>query len=130
MPHILHKDLRQAGDLQQDLRLQALRRHRLQEGLLGLDPAQVPVGVLHGVVVVVPPANQAHGLLPVQLLIALFQMDVQILPWGRVIIIHVEGDLEVDAANGVHQPAHRLPLDHHIEVRDDAGELAHLFSGR
>ena len=74
-----------------------------------------------------PPANQAHGLLPVQLLIALFQMDVQILPWGRVIIIHVEGDLEVDAANGVHQPAHRLPLDHHIEVRDDAGELAHLF---
>ena len=50
-----------------------------------------------------PPADQAHGLLSVQLLIALLQMDMKILSRGRVIVIHVKGDLEVDAADGLHQ---------------------------
>ena len=74
-----------------------------------------------------PPADQAHGLLSVQLLIALLQMDMKILSRGRVIVIHVKGDLEVDAADGLHQPAHRLPLDDHIEVRGDTSEFSHLF---
>ena len=114
----------QAGGLQQDLRLQALGRHRLQEGLLGLHPAQVSVGVLHRVVVVVPPADQPHGVLAAEGLLASLQVDVQVL--GRVVVVHVKGHVELYAADGVHQLAHGLPLDHHIEIGDDAGELAHL----
>ena len=124
---VLHKDLGQSGSLQQGGGLEALGGHRLQEGLLGLNPAQVPVGVLYGEIVVVAPADQAHGLFAVELLIALFQVDVQVLTRGGIVIVHIKGDIKVHAAQGLHHLAYRIPLHHYVEVGDDAGELAHLF---
>ena len=73
------------------------------------------------------PADQAHGLIAIQLLIAFLQVDMQVLSGGRIVIIHVKGYIKVHAAQGVHHLAHSLPLDHHIEVRGDTGKLSYLF---
>ena len=109
---------------QQHIGLEALLYHRRQEGLLGFDAAQIPVRIAVAAVVVVAVAHHPHGGLSVQQLIALTQMDVEVL--GGVVIVHVPGDIEVDPADGVHQLAHRIPLNNHMEVGVDAGELAHF----
>ena len=52
-------------------------------------------------------------------------MDVQVLV--GIVIVHVEGHIKVDPVQSVHQLAHRIPLQEHIKVGVDAGELAHFL---
>ena len=129
--HVLKEDLGNAGDGAHlcDL-LEALLNGRLEEGLLGLDTAQVAVGVARVedvavVVAVVTPAQQLHGLVAVDKLIALLEVNLEVL--GQVVVVHPAGDVKVHAADGVHQLAHGLPLHHKGVVRDEAHQLADLL---
>ena len=119
--HIFKQDVGEGADLGPVLQLQALGRHRLEEGLLDLHPGGVSIV---GAVAVLPPADHLHGVLPVQEAVALLLVDVEVLI--GVVVVHGEGDVEPHAAQGLHHPAHSLPLHHHVEVRRHAGEVAHL----
>ena len=121
--YILREDLHQGGQLQEGSGLKALLRRRLQEILLDHQPAHIPPGV--AAVVVLPVADHLHGIVPVQQAQARLLVDMQVLI--GVVIVHVEGDLEFHAADGVHQLADGLPLHHHIEVGADARQLGHLI---
>ena len=52
-------------------------------------------------------------------------MDVQILV--GIVVVHIIGHIKLHAAQCVHDLADGLPLHRHIEVWDDAGEIAHLL---
>ena len=76
-------------------------------------------------IVVVAVAQHAHGLLSVEFLIALADVDGQILI--GVIVIHIPGHVEPHAAHGVHDFTHGLPLDDHLVVRLKAHQLGDLL---
>ena len=76
-------------------------------------------------IIVLPPADDLHGVVAIQLTVARLLMDVQILI--GVVVVHVKGDIKVHAAQSVHQVADGLPLHQNIEVRCDAGDLGHLL---
>ena len=95
-----------------------------EQVLLDLDAADVPLGVdARCTVVVLPEPEDLHDLLPVQVLEALADVDVQVL--GGVVVVHVHGDLEVHPVDGGGQPAHRLPLHHDVEVGGEADGVRH-----
>ena len=120
--HILLEHLHQLVDLGDVLQLQKLLQHRFQKGLLGPDAADVAVLIAIGAV---PEADHAHGLLPVQKLIALVQMDGQVLK--GVVVIHIPGYIEPDPAHGIHDLSHGLPLHDHLKVRLKAHQLRDLL---
>ena len=120
--HVLREDLRVAGDL---LGIgQHLFKDRFQKGLLGADAADV-LRAIAGAVVVVAEAHHLQGVLPVQMLHALFQVDVQVLI--GVVIVHVQGDLKVHAADLVHQLHEGFQVHLHREVHGDAQGVGHRF---
>ena len=75
--------------------------------------------------VVFPPADHLHGVVAGEQAIALFLLDHQVLQ--RVVVIHGVGHVEPDAAHGVHDLAHGLPLQNHLVVRGEAYQLADLL---
>ena len=125
---MVHEDADKFPDLRHVAQLQDLLGHGLQKRLLGLRAAQVAIRVAGrytvGTGVVMAVADHAHGLLPVEDLEALLQVDVQILV--GVVIVHIPGHVEFHAAYGVHQLPHSLPLNDDVEVRDNASEIPHL----
>ena len=123
--HVVLEHLDKIVDLGDVLDLQELIQHGLQECLLGLDTAQVAVRVAVVHIIVMAIAQHAHGALAVQQLIALADMDGQILV--RIVIVHVPGHIEPDPAHGVHDLANSLPLDDHLVVRLKAHQLGNLF---
>ena len=70
-------------------------------------------------------AHHLQGVLPVQVLHALFQVDVQVLI--GVVIVHVQGDLKVHAADLVHQLHEGFQVHLHREVHRDAQGVGHRF---
>ncbi len=70
-------------------------------------------------------ADDAHGLLAVQELGPLLDVDVEVL--GGVVVVHVPGHVELHAVHRVHDLPYGLPLDDHIPVRHHAGEAGHLL---
>ena len=130
--HIVEKDLGQSGNLIHRHVVQAGLDNGLQEVLLGLDAAQVAVGIAAVNnqlavfdLVVLTPAQQLHGLVAVDLLRTGLQVNVEVL--GAVVIIHVVGHIEPHRADGIHQLAHGLPLHHHGEVRLEADQVGDLL---
>ena len=123
--HVLLEDLGKLIDLAHVLHLKELLDHGFQKRLLGLDPAQIAVrvAVLHVVVMAV--ADHAHSLLAAQELIALLDVDGQVLI--GVVVIHVPWHVEIHAADGVHQLAHGLPLDNDLIIRLKAHQLGYLL---
>ena len=86
------------------------------------DAVMIAVGT---VLVVFPPADHLHGVVAGEEAIALFLFDHQALQ--RVMVIHGVGHVEPDAAHGIHDLAHGLPLQHHLIVRGKAHQLADLL---
>ena len=86
------------------MQLQKLARHGLKQLVLHVDAADIAVGIR------VAEAEHAHGLIAVEVLIALLDMDAQILT--GVVIVHIDRDVEVDAAHGVNE------LDEHLHVKE------------
>ena len=125
---MVHEDADKFPDLRHVAQLQDLLGHGLQKRLLGLRASQVAIRVAGryaiGTGVVMAVADHAHGLLPVEDLEALLQVDVQVLV--GVVIVHIPGHVEFHAAYGVHQLPHSLPLNDDVEVRDNASEIPHL----
>ena len=126
--HALLEHLGKLVDLADVLQLQKLLHHGFQQCLLGLDPAQVPVRIAqhHAVFpVVVAVAQHLHGVFAGEQAIALFLVDGQILI--GVVIVHVPGHVKPDAAHGLHDLAHGLPLHDHLVVRLKAHQLGDLL---
>ena len=72
-------------------------RHGFQKRLLRADAAEVLLPAVAGVVVVVAEAHDLHGLLAVEVLQSLFEVDVQVLV--GVVVVHILGHVEVDAVD-------------------------------
>ena len=78
-------------------------------------------------VVVLPVADDLHGIVAAEQAQPRLLVDVQVLTGGGVVIVHIEGDLKLHAAHGIHQFSDGLPLHDDVEVRGDARQAAHLF---
>ncbi|CDB30055.1 unknown [Firmicutes bacterium CAG:137] len=85
---------------------------------LHVHPAQVLVSVA------LPEANQAHGLVSVQLLLALLQVDIEVL--GGVFIEHIHGDVELHPAHQVHHIHEGVQGDQHIAVRPVTDDVRYI----
>ena len=86
------------------MQLQKLARHGLKQLVLHVDAADIAVGIR------VAEAEHTHGLIAVEVLIALLDMDAQIL--SGIIIVHIDRDVKIDAAHGVNE------LDEHLHVKE------------
>ena len=126
---MLHKDFYEFFDFAHIFQLQRLFDTRLQKRLLGLGPAQIAVGIAghHAVSppVIVAVADHAHGLFSIEDLKAFLQMNVQVLI--RIVVVHIAGYIEFHATQGIYQLTHGFPLNEHIEIRHDAGQIADLL---
>ena len=71
-------------------------RHGLQKLLLGLHPAQILAAVA-GTVVIVTEADHPQGVRAVEVLHSLLEVDAEVL--DGVIVVHVDGDLKINAAD-------------------------------
>ena len=120
--NVLLEHLGKLADFGHVLDLKHLLQHSLQKSLLGLDPPDVAVAVSIGAV---PEPDDPHGLLTVELLVSLLDMDGEILI--GVLIIHVPGNVEVHAAHGVHDLAHGFPFHDHLVIRLEAHQLGDLL---
>ena len=126
--HVLLEDLGELVDLADVLQLQKLAHHGLEEGLLGLDAPQVPVGIAPHVAVlrvIVAVAEHLHGVLACEQAVALRLVDGEVLV--GVVVVHILGHVKPDAAHGLHDLAHGLPLHHHLVVRLEAHQLGDLL---
>ena len=70
-------------------------------------------------------AEHLHGVISGEEPIALLLMDRQVLI--GVIVVHIPGHVEPDAAHGVHDLANGLPLHDHLVVRLKAHQLGDLL---
>ena len=120
--HILLKHLGKLIDFGHVLDLEHLLDNRFQESLLGLDTADITVGIA---ILAVPEPDHTHGLLTVKLLIALADMDGQILI--GILVVHIPGHIKVHTANGVHDLAHSFPFHDNTIVRLEAHQLRDLL---
>ena len=126
--HVLLKDLHELVDLGEVLQLQKLAQHGLEESLLGLDTPQVPVGIAPHVPVfriVVAVAEDLHGIVAGKQAVARRLVDGEVLI--GIVVVHVLGHIKPDAAHGLHDLAHGLPLHHHLVVRLKAHQLGDLL---
>ena len=73
-------------------------------------------------------AQHLHGVVAGEQAIALLLVDVQVLI--GVVVIHVPGHIEPNAAHGVHDLAHGLPLHHDLVVGLKAHQLGDLLIER
>lgn len=86
------------------MQLQKLARHGLKQLVLHVDAADIAVDSIAS------EAEHTHGLIAVEVLITLLDMDAQILT--GVVIVHIDRDVEVDAAHGVNE------FDEHPHVKE------------
>ena len=91
----------EVGDVVQ---LQKLAHHGLEHLVLHVDAADVAVGIR------VAEAEHAHGLIAIEVLIALLHVDAQVLT--GIVIVHINRDVEVDTAHGVNE------FDEHLHVKE------------
>ena len=66
-------------------------------------------------------AEHLHGVVPREQAVALLLVDVKVLI--RIVVVHVPWHVEPDAAHGVHDLAHGVPLHNHLIVRLKAYQL-------
>ena len=64
------------------------------------------------------PAQEADGLLAVQMLLAFFQVDVQIL--RRIIVLHIERHVIIHAADRIHDGCNAVKVDDNVFIRPEA----------
>ena len=123
--HIPLENVDQGVDFCHVLELQKLLHHSFQERLLGFDASQVAVriAVLHIIVMAVP--EDLHGVGARQQPVALVLMDMEILE--GVVVVHIPGHIEIHAAHGIHNLAHRVPFHHHLEIRLEAHQLGNFL---
>ena len=128
----LHGFLEHLGDLadiQHVFRLHHLLDDRLQEVLLQFHTARVSDAALviavRAVLIVLPPADDLHGVVAAQVPQARRLLNDQIL--SRVVVVHGIGHIEIHAADGVHDLAHGLPLQDHLIIRLKANQLGDFF---
>ena len=128
----LHGFLEHLGDLadiQHVFRLHHLLDDRLQEVLLQFHTARITDAALviavGTVMVILPPADDLHGVVAAQVPQARCLLDDQIL--RRVVVVHGIGHVEIHAADGVHDLAHGLPLQNHLIIRLKANQLGDFF---
>ena len=86
------------------MQLQKLAHHGLDHLVLHVDAADVAVGIR------VAEAEHAHGLIAIEVLIALLHVDAQVLT--GIVIVHINWDVEVDTAHGVNE------FDEHLHVKE------------
>lgn len=114
--HVGVEDVQEGGHLGQGVPGDHLLGQGDQHLALELPPLHVGVPLVGHVVgaalVVVAVAHRLHGLLAVQVLIAGAEVDVQAL--DRVVVVHVQGDLDVHAVQLVHQGDEALQV--HVDV--------------
>ena len=75
--------------------------------------------------VIVAVAEHLHGVLAREQAVARRLVDGEVLQ--RVVVVHVLGHVKPDAAHGLHDLAHGLPLHHHLVVRLEAHQLGDLL---
>ena len=117
--HVAVENIDIAADLGPVLQRQALLEHGLEEHLLRLHAALVVIAL--GIIVVVAPAHQAHGLLAVELLQARLKVDLQILP--GVLIVHLTRHIHLHAADEVHDLHKGFQIDLDVIVGRKSDEL-------
>ena len=71
--------------------------------------------------IVLPPADDLHGVIAAQVPQARRLLNDQIL--RRVVVVHGIGHIEIHAADGVHDLAHGLPFQDHLIIRLKANQL-------
>ena len=75
------------------------------------------------------PAQEADRLLTVQVLLAFFQVDMQVL--RRVVVLHVERHIVIYAADRIDNGCNAVEVDDHIFIRPEAHQtldfLVHLL---
>lgn len=81
--------------------------HGLQKILLGGHTAQILAAVA-GTVVIVTEADHPQGVRAVEVLHSLLEVDAEVL--DGVIVVHVDGDLKINAADSVHQRGEALQV--------------------
>ena len=126
--HVVLEHLDKLVQLRQVLHLKKLLHHGLQKGLLGGNAAQIAIGIAQRLSVhpvVVPVADDLHGVVAGEEAIALLLMDVEVL--RGVVVVHIPGHVEVHAAHGVHDLTHGVPFHHHLIIRLKAHQLRDLL---
>ena len=74
--------------------------------------------------------DHLQGLLAVEMLHPLLVVDVELLVGGGIIIIHIAGDVEINAPHRIHQGLECPDVHRHIVVDGDAYEIGdRLFQG-
>ena len=126
--HVLIEHLDKLIDLRDVFQAHQLLDHGLQQPLLGLDAAQVAVGIAQHLAVfavVMAVTEYLHGVVAAEQPVALALVDGKILI--GVLIVHVAGDVKIHAVHGVHDLAHGFPLHNHLIVRLEAHQLRDFF---
>ena len=120
--HTLLKHLGDLVDISDVFDSQHLLDDGFQEVLLDFHTSSITDAAA---AIVLPPANDLHGVVSVQQPVALGLVDDQVLI--GVIIMHIVGHVKIYAADGVHQLAHGLPLDNDLVIRLKAHQLGDLL---
>ena len=126
--HVFIEHLDKLIDLGDVFQAHQLFDHGFQQPLLGLDAAQIAVGIAQHLAVfpvVVAVAEYLHGVVAAEQPVALALVDGKILI--GVLIVHVAGDVKIHAVHGVHDLAHGFPLHNHLIVRLEAHQLRDFF---
>ena len=118
--HAVAEYLRDLGDVRDVAERDELAGGGLQKLLLRLDAAQVTVGVAAA------EAHDAHRRLAVEELVARLDVDVQVL--AGVLIVHVAGDVEVYAAEGVDRVDEHVEVDDRVAVHVEAEQVLDLLA--
>lgn len=106
--HILVENFGVVVDFGEDIACgEHLFRHGLQELLLGGHAAQILAAVAAAVVIMAE-SHHPQGVGAAQMLDALFEVDAEVL--DGVVIVHIDGDIEIHAADGIHQRGKALRL--------------------
>ena len=126
--HVFIENLDKLIDLGDVFQAHQLLDHGLQQPLLGLDAAQIAVGIAQHLAVfavVMAVTEYLHGVVAAEKPVALGLVDVKILI--GVVVVHVARHIVIDAAHGVHDFTHGLPLHNHLIVRLEAHQLRNFF---
>ena len=126
--HVFVEHLDKLIDLRNVFQAHQLFDHGFQQSLLGLDAAQIAVGIAQHLAVfavVMAVTEYLHGVVAAEKPVALGLVDGEVL--NRVLIVHVAGDVKIHAAHGVHDLAHGFPLHNHLIVRLEAHQLRDFF---
>ena len=123
-PHTGLKNFGVVVDFGEDIACgEHLFRHGLQELLLGGHAAQILAAVAAAVVIMAGNRQPPRGVGAAQMLDALFEVDAEVL--DGVVIVHIDGDIEIHAADGIHQRGKALQIDADRVIHRDTQLLRH-----